>query len=80
LIKIISRKGNNLGPTFWGGAIDKQKNLPFGTPEDVRIRALERIEIFSKNGDFAFAQIHNIQQPTQIENILAFYKKQKNSA
>jgi hypothetical protein len=63
--------------TFWGGAIDTQKTLPFGTPEDVRKEALERIEIFSKNGGFVFAPIHNIQQPTPIENILAFYNTAK---
>lgn len=63
--------------TFWGGAIDTQKTLPFGTPEDVRSEALERIKIFSKNGGFVFAPIHNIQQPTPVENILAFYNTVK---
>jgi uroporphyrinogen-III decarboxylase len=56
---------------FWGGAIDTQKTLPFGTPEDVRKESLERCEIFSKDGGFVFTSIHNIQANTPVENVLA---------
>jgi len=56
---------------FWGGGIDTQKVLPFGTPEEVRAQVLERCEIFSKNGGFVFNSIHNIQARTPVENIIA---------
>lgn len=60
--------------TFWGGAIDTQKTLPFGTPEDVRKEALERLGVFSKGGGFIYNAIHNIQHTTPVENIVAFYE------
>ena len=56
---------------FWGGGIDTQKTLPFGTPEDVRRQVLERCEIFGKNGGFIFNAIHNVQANTPVENIIA---------
>jgi uroporphyrinogen-III decarboxylase len=56
---------------FWGGGVDTQKTLPFGTPAEVRSQVLERCEIFSKNGGFVFDTIHNIQARTPVENIVA---------
>ncbi len=38
--------------TFWGGGIDTQKTLPFGTPEQIRREALDRIAIFGAGGGF----------------------------
>ena len=29
--------------TFWGGGVDTQRTLPFGTPEDVRKEVRERL-------------------------------------
>ncbi|MCX7745914.1 MAG: methyltransferase, partial [Clostridia bacterium] len=43
---IKSKYGDSL--TFWGGGVDTQKILPFGTPEQVREQVLQRCEIFSK--------------------------------
>jgi uroporphyrinogen-III decarboxylase len=56
---------------FWGGGVDTQKTLPFGTPEQVRRQVLERLEIFSRAGGFVFNTIHNIQARTPVENIVA---------
>ena len=56
---------------FWGGAIDTQRVLPFGTPAQVRAQARERLEIFSTRGGFVFNAIHNIQAGTPLENVLA---------
>ena len=56
---------------FWGGGVDTQKTLPFGTPEEVRCQVLERLEIFSRGGGYVFNTIHNIQARTPIENIVA---------
>ena len=57
--------------TFWGGGVDTQKTLPFGTPEDVYNEVSERIRIFNKNGGFVFNSIHNIQAGTPVENVKA---------
>jgi hypothetical protein len=60
--------------TFWGGAVDTQKTLQFGTPEDVKREAIERLKIFSKGGGFVFNAVHNIQQSTPAENIAALFE------
>ncbi|HWQ53410.1 MAG TPA: uroporphyrinogen decarboxylase family protein [Bryobacteraceae bacterium] len=56
---------------FWGGGVDTQKVLPFGTPEDVRRQVLERCEVFSRGGGFVFNSIHNVQACTPVRNIMA---------
>jgi hypothetical protein len=56
---------------FWGGGVDTQKTLPFGTPAEIREQVLRRCEIFSQNGGFVFCSIHNIQACTPAENIVA---------
>ena len=62
---------------FWGGGIDTQKTLPFGTPEEVTKEVLYRCEVFSKNGGFVFSSIHNIQAGTPVENIVAMFNAVK---
>ncbi len=56
---------------FWGGGVDTQKTLPFGTPAEVREEVLRRCEIFSPGGGFVFNAIHNIQAGTPAANIVA---------
>jgi len=56
---------------FWGGGVDTQQVLPFGSPDDVRRQVLERCEIFGRDGGFVFSPIHNVQKGTPIENIVA---------
>jgi len=60
--------------SFWGGGVDTQKTLPFGTPEQVRREVLERIEIFNRGGGFVFNTVHNVQANTPRENLLALYE------
>ncbi len=60
--------------TFWGGGVDTQKTLPFGTPEQVRADVRERMAIFGAGGGFVFNSIHNIQARTPVENLLALYE------
>ena len=56
---------------FWGGGVDTQKTLPFGTPEEVYQEVLARCEIFSKNGGFVFCAVHNVQANTPVANVTA---------
>jgi hypothetical protein len=60
--------------TFWGGGVDTQRTLPFGTPDDVRAEVRERIEVFGPGGGFVFNTIHNVQPQTPVENVLAVYE------
>jgi hypothetical protein len=59
---------------FWGGGVDTQKTLPFGTPEEVRQEVGQRLEIFGKGGGFVFAGIHNIQAGVPVENLIALFE------
>jgi len=56
---------------FWGGCVDTQKTLPFGTPDRVREEVLRRCEILGKDGGLVFNSIHNIQAHTPVANIVA---------
>ena len=58
---------------FWGGGVDTQRTLPFGTPEEVRKEVTERLDIFSKGGGYVFTTIHNIQPNMPVENVLAVF-------
>lgn len=58
---------------FWGGGVDTQYVLPFGTPAEVGGQVRKRLEIFSAGGGFVFNTIHNIVGKTPVENILAMY-------
>jgi hypothetical protein len=59
--------------TFWGGGVNTQKTLPFGTPEEVYAEVTERLSIFAPGGGFVFNTIHNIQGPTPVANVLAVF-------
>ena len=56
---------------FWGGGVDTQRVLPFGTAAEVREQVLRRCEIFAPGGGFVFNTIHNVQAATPVENIVA---------
>ncbi|MDH4197039.1 MAG: methyltransferase [Candidatus Aminicenantes bacterium] len=58
---------------FWGGGIDTQKTLAFGTPEDVRTEVLRRCEVFGRGGGFVFNTVHNIQANVPIANVVAMF-------
>jgi uroporphyrinogen decarboxylase len=60
--------------TFWGGGIDTQQVLPFGTPEQVRDEVRRRIDDLAPGGGFIFAPVHNIQPFVPPENIVTAYE------
>lgn len=59
---------------FWGGGVDTQQTLPFGTADQVRKEVRERIRIFAPGGGFVFNTVHNVQPRVPIENLLAMYE------
>ena len=58
---------------FWGGGVDTASVLSSSKPEEVRRDVLKRCEIFSKDGGFVFAPIHNILSEVPPQNIIAAY-------
>ena len=60
--------------TFWGGGVDTQQILPFGTPEEVRTQVSERMQTFGAGGGFVFNPSHNVQAGVPVENLLAMYQ------
>ena len=59
---------------FWGGGVDTQQTLPFGTADEVRAEVRERVRIFGRGGGFVFNTIHNVQSRTPAENLVALYE------
>ena len=60
--------------TFWGGGVDTQKILPFGTHKEVSDQIEQQINIFSPGGGFIFAAVHNIQANVPTENIIKLFE------
>ncbi len=58
---------------FWGGGVDTQKTLPFGTPDEVRHEVQARIEDFRLGGGWIFNTVHNVIANVPVENLLAMY-------
>ena len=59
--------------TFWGGGVDTQKTLPFGTPDEVRAEVTARLRVFAPGGGYVFNPVHNVQHGTPPENIIAAF-------
>lgn len=74
LKRLKSEFGRDLG--FFGGTLENAM-LSFSSPEQVRQRVRENIEILAPGGGFLFAPIHNISAEVPAENILALYQSGK---
>ncbi|OGB93452.1 MAG: methyltransferase [candidate division NC10 bacterium RBG_16_65_8] len=59
---------------FWGGGVNVQRTLPFGTPSEVRHEVRENLRVFGRGGGFVFAPVHNIQALVPEENLLALFE------
>lgn len=58
---------------FWGGGVDTQRTLAFGTPAQVYDEVRQRLDIFSPGGGFVFNTVHNIQGNVPIDNVIAMF-------
>ncbi len=54
---------------FWGGGVDTQTVLPYGSPDEVTEQVKERINIFAPGGGFIFTPVHNLQFGVPSENV-----------
>jgi uroporphyrinogen-III decarboxylase len=66
--------------TFWGGGVDTQQTIAFGTPEAVYAEVRERIDIYNEGGGFVFDAIHNVQGNTPVDNVLAMFRAIRDSS
>jgi len=64
--------GDNI--VFWGGGVDTQHTLPTGTPKEVYDEVIKRCEIFSPNGGYVFAAIHNVVAKVPPKNLVAMFE------
>jgi uroporphyrinogen decarboxylase len=60
--------------TFWGGGVNTQRLLSFGTAEEVRDDVKRRIDDLAPGGGFVFAATHNIQALVPPENVIAMFE------
>lgn len=58
---------------FWGGGIETQTTLPFGTVQDIRREVRERVNLLGRGGGYVFAPIHNLQPDIPPDKVLAIY-------
>jgi uroporphyrinogen decarboxylase len=56
---------------FWGGGVDTQQVLPFGTPQQVRDDVKRNLEALAPGGGYVFNTVHNIQADVPAPNIIA---------
>jgi len=64
-------KAHYQGRIVFCGAIDTQKILPFGTPDEVRQEVRRVINILGQGGEYMLASVHTIMNEVPPENIIA---------
>jgi len=68
-VKLKKNYGDHI--VFWGGGVDTQKMLAFGTPQEVNEQVTRMCEIFAERGGFVFNTVHNIQANVPVQNVIA---------
>jgi uroporphyrinogen decarboxylase len=61
----------------FSGAIDTQRVLPYGTPEEVEEEVRRRVQELGPNGGYLIASVHNIQPDVPPENVVALFRAGK---
>jgi uroporphyrinogen-III decarboxylase len=65
---------------FWGGAVDCQKTLPLGTPEEVTREVEANVKILGAGGGYVCGAVHNIQPGVPVENVFALFDAARGTA
>jgi len=76
-VRLKSEFGKDL--VFWGGGVDTQQTMAFGTPDQVYEEVRERVRLFNDGGGYVFNSVHNIQGNTPIENVEALFRALRES-
>jgi len=71
------KKDFGKGIIFWGGGIDTQKILPFGTPTAVKDEVKRVLDVMAPGGGYVFTTVHNIQADVPIKNIISILETLK---
>ncbi|MBI3468250.1 MAG: methyltransferase [Planctomycetes bacterium] len=58
---------------FWGGSLDCQQTLPYGTADEVAAEVRRHVKAFAPAAGYVFAPVHNIQAGVPPENIVAMF-------
>jgi uroporphyrinogen decarboxylase len=59
---------------LWGGGVNTQTTLPFGTLDDVRREVRQVVPYLAANSGYVFAAIHNILAEIPPEKVVAMYR------
>jgi uroporphyrinogen decarboxylase len=59
---------------MWGGGIDSQNMLPYGTPEGVVRQVTEIVSYLVANSGYVFCSVQNMVAGVPAENIVAMYR------
>jgi uroporphyrinogen decarboxylase len=59
---------------FWGGGVNTQSTLKYGSPEKVSDEVKRIIDIMAPGGGFVFTPVHNIQEDVPPENFWAMWE------
>lgn len=70
-VRLKAEFGDQL--TFWGGSLDCQQTLPFGTSEQVADEVSQHVRAFKPGGGYVFAPVHNIQAGVPPENVVTMF-------
>jgi uroporphyrinogen decarboxylase len=60
--------------SFWGGGVDTQQVLPWGSLQEIRDQVSRNIDLMAPGGGFVFVPVHNIQADIAPERIQAVYE------
>jgi len=63
--------------TFWGGGIETQNIIPFGSAQDVEDECRRQMDILMPGGGFVFAQVHSLQWGVPLENVFSMWNTVK---
>jgi hypothetical protein len=70
-VTLKRRFGDRL--VFWGGGVDSQGVLPFGTEQEVAGEVEGNLEVLGEGGGYVFAVVHNLQANVPPRNMRALF-------
>jgi uroporphyrinogen-III decarboxylase len=68
-VRLKKKYGGRL--VFWGGGVDTQRTLPFGSPREVKAEVARQMQILKSGSGFVFNAVHNVQAGVPAENFAA---------